>query len=258
VQPVLPPGTVHVRAVFALPTRNVNVRVSANPGATVSVTARSLAVIVAFGVNELTLFSFPLAPNWPDGARKLVPAGTPVPRPSTAPKAGLPAAPGAPSGPRSPRGPRSPCGPRGRLPALKSLALSDPRLTFAPVTAFEAISGFLTAPLRICVHADLATTPVLAAADQHCAAAGMEIALGQGQSLLDAQPGSPHDHDQSAKATAVRGVAGSAHDGDDLFDLRRIGPVTQALVAWSVSCRGIPESSPAIDVDRHDRAEART
>jgi hypothetical protein len=107
-----------------------------------------------------------------------------------------------------------------------------------------------------CVHADLATTPALAAADQHCAAAWIEIALGQSQSLLDAQPGSPHDHDQCAKATAVRRVAGSAHDGDDLFDLRRIGRVTQALVERDR--RGIPASSPAIAVDRHGRAEART
>jgi hypothetical protein len=37
-----------------------------------------------------------------------------------------------------------------------------------------------------CVHADLATTPALAAADQHCAAASIEISLGQSQSLLDA------------------------------------------------------------------------
>jgi len=38
-------------------------------------------------------------------------------------------------------------------------------------------------------------------------AAWIEIALGQSQSLLDAPPGSPHDHDQSPKATAVRRVA---------------------------------------------------
>jgi hypothetical protein len=86
-----------------------------------------------------------------------------------------------------------------------------------------------------CVHADLATTPALAAADQHCAAAWIELALGQSQSLPDAQPGSPHDHDQSAKAAAVRRVAASAHDGDDLFHLRRIGRVTQTLVGWSVA-----------------------
>jgi hypothetical protein len=33
----------------------------------------------------------------------------------------------------------------------------------------------------------------------------------------------------------VRPVAGGAHDGDDLFDLRRIGRVAQTLVAWSVT-----------------------
>jgi hypothetical protein len=86
-----------------------------------------------------------------------------------------------------------------------------------------------------CVHADLATTPALAAADQHCAAAWIELALGQSQSLPDAQPGAPHDHDRSPKATAVRRVAGSPHDCDDRFDLRRIGRLTQALVGWSVT-----------------------
>jgi hypothetical protein len=32
----------------------------------------------------------------------------------------------------------------------------------------------------------------------------------------------------------VRSVAGRAHDGDDLFDLGRIGRIAQTLVAWSV------------------------
>ena len=36
------------------------------------------------------------------------------------------------------------------------------------------------------------------APDQQRAAALIEIALGQSERLLDAQPGSPHDHDQSA------------------------------------------------------------
>ena len=53
VHPVLPGGTVQLSAVFALPTRTVNVRVSVRPVATVSVTARSRAVIVALAVNEL-------------------------------------------------------------------------------------------------------------------------------------------------------------------------------------------------------------
>src|SRR5215207_7738726 len=34
---------------------------------------------------------------------------------------------------------------------------------------------------------------------------------------------------------AVRSVAGGVHDGDDLFDLRRIGRVAQPLVAGSVA-----------------------
>jgi hypothetical protein len=47
---------------------------------------------------------------------------------------------------------------------------------------------------------------------------------------LNAQPGSPQDHDQSTQPTAVRVVAGGAHDGDDLFHLRRIGGIAQSLV----------------------------
>jgi hypothetical protein len=102
VQVTVPPGTVQVSAVFALPTRSVNVRVSVRPGATVSVTARSLAVTFAFGVNELTRFSFTFAVDRPEGVMNQAPVVTPLPRPSTAPKAGLPVAPRGPSGPRAP------------------------------------------------------------------------------------------------------------------------------------------------------------
>src|SRR5512133_2156561 len=130
VHPVLPGGTVQLSAVLALPTRTVNVRVSVGPVATVSVTARSRAVIVAFAVNELTLFSLASAANWPEGARNEVPAGTLTPRPSSAPKAGLPSAPRAPCAPVAPRGPCAPCAPRGpvrprnpRGPRLPCLAL---------------------------------------------------------------------------------------------------------------------------------------
>jgi len=56
----------------------------------------------------------------------------------------------------------------------------------------------------------------------------------------------------------MRAVAGGAHDGDDLLDPRRIGRIAQPLVARRVDRREIPASSPAIDVDRHDRAEAQT
>jgi hypothetical protein len=30
----------------------------------------------------------------------------------------------------------------------------------------------------------------------------------------------------------MRSIPGGAHDGDDLFDLRRIGRVAQTFVAW--------------------------
>jgi hypothetical protein len=63
----------------------------------------------------------------------------------------------------------------------------------------------------------------------------IEIALGKSESLLDAQPGSPHDHDESAWPAAARSIAGGAHDGDEFFDLRRIGRVPQTLVVWSVA-----------------------
>jgi hypothetical protein len=48
---------------------------------------------------------------------------------------------------------------------------------------------------------------------------------------LDAQPGSPEDHDQAAQPAAVRAVSGSTHHSDDLLDFRRIGGVGQALIA---------------------------
>jgi len=37
------------------------------------------------------------------------------------------------------------------------------------------------------------------------------------------------------RRAAVRLVAGGAHDGNDLLDLRRIRRVAQALVAWSMA-----------------------
>src|SRR5829696_7211507 len=46
-----------------------------------------------------------------------------------------PCRPCGPSGPRGPCGPCGPCGPGGSCPALKSLASSEPSMTFAVVTA---------------------------------------------------------------------------------------------------------------------------
>jgi hypothetical protein len=44
-----------------------------------------------------------------------------------------------------------------------------------------------------------------AAADEQRAAALIEIGLGQGQRLVDAQPGTPQDHDQAAQPDAGGG-----------------------------------------------------
>jgi hypothetical protein len=49
-----------------------------------------------------------------------------------------------------------------------------------------------------CVHADLAAAPALSATNQQRAATVIEIAFGESERFLDAQPGSPHDHDESA------------------------------------------------------------
>ena len=53
----------------------------------------------------------------------------------------------------------------------------------------------------------------------------IEIDFGERQRFLDAQPGTPEDHDQATQASPVRVVAGRAHDGDDLLDLGRIGGI---------------------------------
>jgi hypothetical protein len=48
---------------------------------------------------------------------------------------------------------------------------------------------------------------------------------------MDAQAGPPQHHDQAAQPAAVDGVAGAAHDRDDLLDRRRVGGVAGSLVA---------------------------
>ena len=81
------------------------------------------------------------------------------------------------------------------------------------------------------VHADFAAAAALAAADEDCAAAGVEVGFGERERFVDAQPGAPEHDDQPAQAEAVGRGAGLAHDGDDLLDGRRIGGIAPALVA---------------------------
>jgi hypothetical protein len=42
-------------------------------------------------------------------------------------------------------------------------------------------------------------------------------------------------HDQSAQAAAVRAIPGGAHDGDNLFDLRRVGREAETRVSSCVT-----------------------
>jgi hypothetical protein len=81
------------------------------------------------------------------------------------------------------------------------------------------------------VHADLATLAALAASHEDRAGAAVKVAFGEGERLADAQAGAPQDHDQRPQAQPVRGVAGAAHDRNDLLDRRRIGGIMAALVA---------------------------
>src|SRR4051794_23605274 len=73
------------------------------------------------------------------------------------------------------------------------------------------------------VHADLSAPSARAAADEQRAASLMEVRLGERERFLDAQPGSPEDHDQAAQPAAVGAVTGRSHPSDDLLDVRRIG-----------------------------------
>jgi len=66
--------------------------------------------------------------------------------------------------------------------------------------------------------------------DKQRTASLIEVRLGERERFLDAQPGSPEDHDQAAQPAAVCTVTGSSHHGNDLLDSRRIGWVPQALV----------------------------
>jgi hypothetical protein len=53
----------------------------------------------------------------------------------------------------------------------------------------------------------------LAAADEHCAAAGVEVGLGERERFVDARPGAPEHDDQPSYSQAVRRGAGLTHDG---------------------------------------------
>jgi hypothetical protein len=72
--------------------------------------------------------------------------------------------------------------------------------------------------------------------NQHCAAALIEIGLGERKRRVDPQPRRARGR-RSARAApaAVRTVARGAHDGDHLLHLRRISGIAQTLVARRAS-----------------------
>ena len=73
----------------------------------------------------------------------------------------------------------------------------------------------------------------LAVADQNHPKPPVEVVLGHGERLVDAQPGAPEQHDQRPQAGAMGAVAGPAHDSDDLLHCGRIARVAQPLVGRS-------------------------
>jgi hypothetical protein len=85
------------------------------------------------------------------------------------------------------------------------------------------------------VHANLAAAAALAVTNQYRAEPLVEVVLGDGERLVDSQPGAPEQHDEGPHAGTVGAAAGLAHDGDDLLDRGRIGWVAQPLVARRAS-----------------------
>jgi hypothetical protein len=96
----------------------------------------------------------------------------------------------------------------------------------------EPRTKLLPAPI---VHAGFTSLAALSAADEKGAAIGVEVCLGQVQSLADTKPGPPQSDDQAAYPRAVNAVAGLAHHRHDLLDSRWVGRVAQSLVPGRAS-----------------------
>jgi hypothetical protein len=90
----------------------------------------------------------------------------------------------------------SPC--RGGRPVASACGAVDDAQHWTNRELAPDVKPGLELFLSPSVHADLPTAPTLAAPDQQRAAALVEIALGESERFVDAQPGSPHDHDWSA------------------------------------------------------------
>jgi hypothetical protein len=80
------------------------------------------------------------------------------------------------------------------------------------------------------VHAYLAAPLAFPVADQQGPAALVDVGLGQCEGFGDPQPAAPQHSDQRPDPEAVPGLAGRAHDEDDLLGAGRIGRVLPAFV----------------------------
>src|SRR5664279_3107681 len=72
------------------------------------------------------------------------------------------------------------------------------------------------------IHPDLTAPSALPVTDQDRATDPIQIALGQRKRFADPQPSAPQHHDHAAKPEPVGVITGSAHNGDDLLDRRRV------------------------------------
>jgi hypothetical protein len=130
-------------------------------------------------------------------------------------------------------------GPASRRNSVRTAAAEQALLRVAPSitqnngptgnSARAASQGAAApSPTRPCRPRGDAT---LAAAHQDRAAPLVEVALGEREPLLNAQPGAPQHDDHRSQAPAVGIVTGVAHDRHDLIDGGRVGPIPQYLVA---------------------------
>jgi hypothetical protein len=70
--------------------------------------------------------------------------------------------------------------------------------------------------------------------DEQGSSSLLEVRLGEIQRFADSQTSPPQNYDQRPEAESVRVVARLAHDGDDLFNARRVNGIAATLVAgWA-------------------------
>ena len=136
-------------------------------------------------------------------------------------------------------------GPARQAPELRSCRGSRPRpsrrgsVDHAEKRANRQLNPELQPGIKLLpsptVHPNLAALATLAMADEHRSAPGLEVSLGERQSLADPKTGSPEDYGEPSKAQSRRPLPGLAHHSDDLLHPRWIGGVAAPLVLRSAT-----------------------